>query len=232
MNKDPEKLYTISSILMIPLFIYVLLFVLSIFILIVLHMPVYPFPGWYIVPGFVVFGIMAAIGYCIGEVTIAKAWKGYELAQKKLEAEKKFNLHKEAALKAGLAPRTDLHIVGPPEFMCSTYRLLDELKDKAPNRYQEVIQYLPQAVYESYLFPSASGTSCGEFSLDGSGNDIGQVNTYERFRFVFLHETGHNVKTNQNHDRSQEEADEYAHQVIRELDRNETRIDKIRREYE
>lgn len=57
----------------------------------------------------------------------------------KLEAEKKFNLHKEAALKAGLALRTDLHIVGPPEFMRSTYRVLDELKDKAPDRYQEVM---------------------------------------------------------------------------------------------
>jgi len=62
-----------------------------------------------------------------------------------------------------------------------------------------------------------SGKSNGTFTVDGSGINNEQLNTYERCRFVFLHEVGHNVAMKERDDSSEESANAYANMVLREL---------------
>ena len=117
--------------------------------------------------------------------------------------------------------RTSLPIQGHAQFRASVEQVLQELREHVPHRYREVIEYLPRAVYN----PSSSydGLSDGSFSLDGSGisRSVGggryTRNDYERFRFVFLHEVGHNVHGELYNDWSQDAANAYAQQVIAEL---------------
>ncbi len=112
-------------------------------------------------------------------------------------------------------------IVGPEEFCISVDRVLTELKHEAPRRYLEALAYLPKAKYRKNLSArrgneSVSGRSDGYFSVDGSGDNTKQLNTYEWFRFVFLHEVGHNVGYRIN-DYSENYANNYAKQVISEI---------------
>lgn len=105
--------------------------------------------------------------------------------------------------------RTTLPISGPPQFEQAVYRVLNELKANAPHRYQEVLEYLPKAEYDASL--GGWSYSDGRFGIDGSN--------YGSFRWVFLHEVGHNVRGEQWNNWSEEAASTYANQVCTELDR-------------
>lgn len=101
--------------------------------------------------------------------------------------------------------------------------MLDELKQKATYRYLQVLRYFPKAKYDSFI--QATGRSDGRFSRDGTGHmPLGEEwvrpNDYAWFRFVFLHEVGHCLGRNDEDDpyQSEETADTYALQVIRESD--------------
>jgi hypothetical protein len=127
---------------------------------------------------------------------------------------------REHAAAAGLPVRTDLYVVGPPPFMHTVYRVLDELRAAAPRRYHEAVTYLPKAVFDSSL--EVAGRADGLFAYDGSGHiDRGggwyTYNDYDAFRHTFLHEVGHNVRGKQRDDWSEDAANEYAATVIWEL---------------
>jgi hypothetical protein len=120
----------------------------------------------------------------------------------------------------GYVGRLVLPVEGTPQFEASTRRVLTELLNCTPERYNEVVIYLPQAVYDPNLVhPEADdrnprrlhGRSDGYFGRDGSGL------SYYFFRYVFLHEVGHNVMWACCNDRSEEAADAYADMVLREM---------------
>lgn len=114
--------------------------------------------------------------------------------------------------------RPQLPVDGPPSFLTAVRRVLRELQERAPHRYEEALRYLPQARYDPERLrresPGAAGRSDGLFSIDGSN--------YDSLRFVFLHEVGHNVRGEFHDGRpvrysNEDEANDYAHMVIREL---------------
>lgn len=113
--------------------------------------------------------------------------------------------------------RRELPIAGPPPFRQSVERVLQELRENAPHRYKEVIRCLPKAKYDPSLHPRASGMSDGRFSVDGSGENSKQLNTYEWFRFVFLHEVGHVVSQKKGLGSGEWAADAYANMVLEEM---------------
>lgn len=105
-------------------------------------------------------------------------------------------------------------IAGPPQFGVAVRRILADLRERAPQRYREAVGSLPKAVYDPDRLRQETndGTlarSDGIFAIDGSD--------YEAFRFVFLHEVGHNVAQRNGGDNSEAAADDYANRVIREL---------------
>jgi len=104
-------------------------------------------------------------------------------------------------------------IIGGSRFKEAVRRVLQELKEKAPHRYAEAVTLLPKAEYVAFNEQDHrfSGRSDGLFTMDGSN--------YESFRWVFLHEVGHNVAYKANKDYSEEAANNYANQVIAELTR-------------
>lgn len=116
--------------------------------------------------------------------------------------------------------RTQLPVSGPPSFVAAVNRVLDELRERAPHRYAEVLTYLTQARHAPELrsmtapYQLVAGRSDGLFSIDGTD--------YPSLRFAFLHEVGHNVRGEFVDGRprrlgSEEEANHYAETVIREL---------------
>jgi hypothetical protein len=163
-----------------------------------------------------IFGLVAAT-----PITAQGLWERYAYARKrKREHRRVLERRKKYSDAAGLPLRTDLHIVGPPPFMHSVYRVLDELKEKSPRRYSEAVTYLPEAVFDSSL--QLAGRADGRFSLDGSGHiDRGggwySRNDYDSFRHTFLHEVGHNVCGKQRDDWSEDAANGYAAMVTQEL---------------
>ena len=104
--------------------------------------------------------------------------------------------------------RAAFYIIGPSSFIAMVNRVLDELEQKAPEHYREALEYLPKAEYVNrsgtYTF---DGRSDGLFTLDGTGD-------YGWFRFVFLHETGHDINMVEHNDDSEEAANSYAHMVV------------------
>ncbi len=112
--------------------------------------------------------------------------------------------------------RSILPISGPLPFRQSVKRILKELETHAPHRYRQVLGFLPKAEYTT-RHSDFAGRSDGLFTIDGSGDNSTQRNTYEWFRFVFLHEVGHNVKGEQENDWSEDAANAYAHRVTSEL---------------
>jgi hypothetical protein len=120
------------------------------------------------------------------------------------------------------AGRSSLPITGPPQFRESVERVLKELREEAPHRYREVLGYLPKAEYAPGN-PFA-GRSDGLFTIDGGGdipmgNGHHRANSYEYFRFVFLHEVGHNIAMQQKNDSSEEAANAYADKVVKEVNK-------------
>jgi len=119
--------------------------------------------------------------------------------------------------------RADLPISGPRGFVKAVTAILDELESKRPNRYKEVVEYLPKATYDPEALKQASGegwagNSSGLFGVDGSRLDS--------FFYIFLHEVGHNVaghhaSPGKDLDRPVKEAQAhaYAEAVLRELGR-------------
>jgi hypothetical protein len=118
-------------------------------------------------------------------------------------------------------------VVGPIAFQRSVERVLDELLQHVPRRYEEVLMYLPKAEYDTSLVYAAAAISSGLFAIDGSGRSIffytveqrkiTVKNTYAYFLYVFLHETGHNVEYYRHRDQSEFAATRYANQVLCEM---------------
>lgn len=111
------------------------------------------------------------------------------------------------------AGRRHLPIHGPLTFRAATRRLLGELRQRAPRRYREVLDYFPQAVYTPEIAKRQgfAGRADGLFGLDGAD--------YPSFRKVFLHEVGHCVGRTSMYDpyTNEREADAYAERVLGEL---------------
>ena len=121
----------------------------------------------------------------------------HEIEQAEKEKRKRENL-----LKHGFP------IIGPESFKQAVKHILQELKTKAPHRYAEVVTRMPKAEYVTGD-RGFSGRSDGLFTMDGSH--------YESFRWVFLHEVGHNVAMKERDDHSEEAANAYADMVLREM---------------
>jgi len=119
--------------------------------------------------------------------------------------------------------RIDLPVSGPPSFANAINTILVELMIKAPGRYKEVVEFLPQAKYdpaelERQNGPGWAANAAGIFAVNGSNIDS--------FFYTVLHETGHNVaghlqKPGANLPKTTKEAQAhaYAEAVLRELGR-------------
>lgn len=86
--------------------------------------------------------------------------------------------------------RPNLPIIGPRHFVKAVTAILDELEEKAPYRYQQVVENLPQAKYDPEEVKRTHSDkheahAGGVFANDGSHPDA--------FMYLLLHETGHNV---------------------------------------
>jgi hypothetical protein len=90
-------------------------------------------------------------------------------------------------------------VTGPKVFIAAFDRLFAELRLKAPEELETVLQSLPQAKYRRFI--SVSGRTDGRFSLNGSD--------YEALRFAVLHQVGHCV-----YGESEELANKYASLVL------------------
>jgi len=134
--------------------------------------------------------------------------------------------------------RTEFPIEGPDNFQTAVKRVLKELQEHAPQRYQEVLNYFPRAIYDPEHVRAGgdwAALSSGQFAMDGSER-------YEDFRHVFLHESGHNVLGRQWDDgRLQYIAPErlanlYSDTVVKELEESYTAQqawdDSMKAEYE
>ena len=109
-----------------------------------------------------------------------------------------------------LAYKDQLPVVGPFSFTSAVCRLLGELSERAPHRFQEALTHLPIAVYDPSIGSGRiDGRADGRFSVDGAD--------YDRSRSAFLHVTGHNVAGKVRNDWSEGAADEYARGVLGEL---------------
>jgi hypothetical protein len=106
-----------------------------------------------------------------------------------------------------LAYDGQLPVVGPPAFTFAVCRVLSELSERAPHRFREALIHLPMVIYDpSIRSVQADGRADGRFAVDGCD--------YDRFRFAFLHEAGHNVAGRVRNDWSEDAADDYAHAVV------------------
>jgi len=106
---------------------------------------------------------------------------------------------------------------GPPAFVESIQRAFSVLHERAPHRYEEAKEYLPKARWAPEIrAPRANGHSV----VANSGGNFAitmQENGEEYFVWVFAHEVGHNVAGRQRGDHSEEAANAYADQVVREV---------------
>ena len=125
----------------------------------------------------------------------------------------------------------DLPVEGPPSFQAMVTTILQELQTSDPPRYREAVTYLPQAVWQADLTPSCDcvANSAGYFGTLAPP-EVGSFlwwRAYANFRFVFLHEVGHNVHRDSRWGplyhfrpiqcRVETHADDYAIQVLGEL---------------
>jgi hypothetical protein len=162
--------------------------------------------GPFLVPvaiGVWVLGVLACAGHAI--------WEDHISYKKSVEEQKQRD---RAVLERGgrVYPqengREPFWVDGPPQFVAAVDHLLTQLRERTPHRYEEVITYLPKAVYDpSILSIPAHGLADGRFAMDG---------TEPYFRFIFLHEVGHTVHGKQFGDWSEDAATAYAHTVIHE----------------
>ncbi len=107
-------------------------------------------------------------------------------------------------------------IIGPYAFVQSVLAVLADLRSTNPPRYAEALWYLPRAFYWpdnlKRKHPSeAAADSDGDFAVDVES--LG----YDGFRFIFLHEAGHNVMGTTRTDWSEAAANAYAAMVLAEL---------------
>jgi len=120
----------------------------------------------------------------IGEATRKEEQEREEEAQRQAEKKRshavveRLEEHKaimEQVIANGRKPRyykrksLPIEAHGNQAFLDSTQRVLDELRDKAPYRYEEAIQFLPKAEYMPSMGDTLSGRSDGIFSVNGSG---------------------------------------------------------------
>jgi len=110
--------------------------------------------------------------------------------------------------------RVDLPISGPRDFVRAVTAVLDELETKAPHRYREAVEYLPEARWDDTI--EARALSGGAFRINV--HDPHFINT-------FLHEVGHSVAghgiTRHDLSKEQKESEAFAYEdvVITELGR-------------
>jgi hypothetical protein len=97
--------------------------------------------------------------------------------------------------------RSTLVSSGPPIFTKAVDTIMKQLLSRAPQRFEEVLLYLPQATYNPN---SCDGNTNGVFGL--SGEDLPAL------RFMLLHQVGHNMNG-----KSELLANRYAREVLKEL---------------
>jgi hypothetical protein len=103
--------------------------------------------------------------------------------------------------------RAAFPVVGSPSFVSAMNKVLDELEQKVPYAYRDLLDYLPCAVYApEVLSPlGLQGRSDGLFAVDGT--------QYVNLRWLALHETGHNIYGKKYGDWSEQSANCYADEV-------------------
>jgi hypothetical protein len=107
-------------------------------------------------------------------------------------------------------------IQGPERFCLAVTRLAGELRDKAPQRYSELVRHMPRLRYDPEALreehpEGALGRADGVLALDGSD--------YEFLMRVLLHELGHNVASHEGLGDGERWADRYAAKVLSEMRR-------------
>jgi hypothetical protein len=101
-------------------------------------------------------------------------------------------------------------VIGPRPFAFAVCRLLSELSERAPERFQEALAHLPMAVCDpSIEGVQTDGRADGRFAVEGGD--------YDRLRAAFLYEVGHNVAGKLRNDWSEAAAEAYAHAVLAEV---------------
>ena len=101
-------------------------------------------------------------------------------------------------------------IIGNNAFQALINRILDELKEKAPDYYEQVLEYLPKAEFSTSILPSI-GRSDGLFALN-------ELTPYNVARFCFLHEAAHGVYILQHGDVSENAANDYAAKCVAKIE--------------
>lgn len=151
------------------------------------------------------------------------------LCQQHLKAAEKPRQIEKAAKEATVTVPHALKIIGPPQFVRSVNQVLTQLQCYAPDRYVEAILYLPKVqlvcLCKEHDF---AANSSGLFTIDGSGDNSLQKNTFDWFKSVYFHEVGHNVRGRQEHNWSELAANQYSEMVQAEVNMMQERIKKIR----
>jgi hypothetical protein len=111
----------------------------------------------------------------------------------------------------GDTSRTELPISGPPEFVRAVRQILGELHSRAPHRYAEVLRALPMAKFVAGD-PATTG-----YMARSDGLFLTKGEDYSSFRYIFLHEVGHNVGRLMHQDNSEQFANDYANRVLAEI---------------
>lgn len=108
-------------------------------------------------------------------------------------------------------PGEPVPVIGPELFTQTANAVIEELRTKLHHRYRELNEFMPQIRYDpGSLEPGVLARSGGLFSIDGSD--------YRQFRWVLLHELGHNYHQKYFSDSSEKAANDYADMVLREME--------------
>src|SRR6266446_543495 len=108
----------------------------------------------------------------------------------------------------------EVAVEGPPSFESAVKQLFGELQCCAPEGYHDAVRLMPRLTYapgcleSSHVF-AVLATADGAFAIDGSD--------YELFRWVFLHELGHNVAIEKGLGSGELAANRYADKMVRAL---------------
>lgn len=160
----------------------------------------------------VILGFFIVLGLATIASIIHALWEDYTSLKRDGEKQKELDsavLERDGRVYSRKNSHKSFRVEGPPQFIAAVDGLLTQLRERTPQRYEEVITYLPKAVYDpSILSIPAHGLADGRFAIDG---------TDPFFRFVFLHEVGHNVHGKQFDDWSENAANAYAHTVLQEF---------------
>lgn len=113
--------------------------------------------------------------------------------------------------------REHFPIQGDASFVALINRILDELNEKAPDYYEQVLEYLPAVAHDISILPNI-GRSDGLFTFS-------ENTPYHFARFVLMHECGHNVYILQHGDDSEAMANDYAAKAVAKIESFEAQHD-------